>query len=111
MGQITENRRLFRAGSFCPIYTVSTSRECRCERVFSKVNLIKTDIRNRLTVETVNGTLLAAESAKGPTRAGNCINFEPTREMYSRMTKEKIYGTKKNEDSEDVPDIIFEFET
>ncbi|KAF9820226.1 hypothetical protein SFRURICE_010218 [Spodoptera frugiperda] len=82
-----------------------------CERVFSKVNLIKTDIRNRLTVETVNGTLLAAESAKGPTRAGNCINFEPTREMYSRMTKKKIYGTKKNEDSENVPDIIFEFET
>ncbi|GBP92890.1 hypothetical protein EVAR_49049_1 [Eumeta japonica] len=35
-----------------------------CERVFSKVNLIKTDLRNRLTVETVNGTLLAAESAK-----------------------------------------------
>lgn len=79
-----------------------------CERVFSKVNLIKTDIRNRLTVETVNGTLLAAESTKGPTRAGNCINFEPSKEMYSRMTKEKLYGNiKKNDVSEDVPDIIF----
>lgn len=52
-----------------------------CERVFSKVNLIKTDIRNRLTVETVNGTLLAAESMKGATRAGNFINFEPTQEI------------------------------
>ncbi|KAJ0172078.1 hypothetical protein K1T71_012051 [Dendrolimus kikuchii] len=54
-----------------------------CERVFSKVNLIKTDIRNRLTVETVNGTLLAAEGIKGPTRNGNCVNFEPSKEMYS----------------------------
>ncbi|CAG4952589.1 unnamed protein product [Parnassius apollo] len=77
-----------------------------CERVFSKINLIKTEIRNRLTVETVNGTLLAAESAKGSTRTGNCVNFEPTKEMYSRMTKDKIYG-RKNDDSEDVPDIIF----
>lgn len=77
-----------------------------CERVFSKVNLIKTEIRNRLTVETVNGTLLAAESAKGSTRTGNCVNFEPTKEMYSRMTTDKIYG-RKNDDNEDVPDIIF----
>lgn len=77
-----------------------------CERVFSKVNLIKTDLRNRLTVETVNGTLLAAESAKGLTRTGNCVNFEPTKEMYSRMTKDKIYG-RKNDNIEDVPDIIF----
>ncbi|GBP16844.1 hypothetical protein EVAR_13225_1 [Eumeta japonica] len=77
-----------------------------CERVFSKVNLIKTDLRNRLTVETVNGTLLAAESAKGLTRTGNCVNFEPTKEMYSRMTKDKIYGRKHN-NIEDVPDIMF----
>lgn len=44
-----------------------------CERVFSKTNLIKTDLRNRLITETVDGTLLAAESAKGPDRKGNCI--------------------------------------
>ncbi|CAG5030846.1 unnamed protein product [Parnassius apollo] len=49
------------------------------EQVFGKVILIKTQIRNQLTVETVNDTLLAAESAKGSTRTGNCVNFEPTK--------------------------------
>lgn len=29
-----------------------------CERVFSKVNLIKTKLRNKLNTETVNGLLL-----------------------------------------------------
>ncbi|KAL4711278.1 hypothetical protein ACJJTC_019119 [Scirpophaga incertulas] len=46
------------------------------------------------------------ESAKGLTRTGNCVNFEPTKEMYSRMTKDKIYD-RKNDNIEDVPDIIF----
>lgn len=77
-----------------------------CERVFSKTNLIKTDLRNRLITETVNGTLLAAESAKGPDRKGNCINFEPSKEMYSRMTAEKVYN--KNEDDFTItPDITY----
>ncbi|CAH0560650.1 unnamed protein product [Brassicogethes aeneus] len=79
-----------------------------CERVFSKVNLLKTKLRNKLIVETVNGTLLAAEATKGPKRDGNCINFEPTKEMYSRMTKDNLYDLKKKDDvSEDVPDILF----
>ncbi|KAJ2954866.1 hypothetical protein O0L34_g3184 [Tuta absoluta] len=97
-----------------------------CERVFSKVNLIKTNLRNRLTVETVNGTLLAAESTKGPSRAGNCVKFEPSREMYDRMTKAKLYAqpkktnvamagrssasTSASMEAEDVSDVLFEVE-
>lgn len=56
-------------------------------------------------METVNGTLLAAESAKGSTRTGNSVDFEPTNQMYSRMTGAKIYGSKN--DNEDIPDIVF----
>lgn len=31
-----------------------------CERIFSKVNLIKTKVRNRLQVESLNGLLLSS---------------------------------------------------
>lgn len=32
-----------------------------CERVFSKINLIKTKVRNKLNTETMNSLLLASE--------------------------------------------------
>ncbi|KAI5633181.1 hypothetical protein NE865_14133 [Phthorimaea operculella] len=66
-----------------------------CERVFSKVNLIKTNLRNRLTVETVNGTLLAAESTKGPSRTGNCVKFEPSREISAILQSFVLEGLLK----------------
>lgn len=48
-----------------------------CERVFSKVNLIKTKVRNRLQVESLNGLLLSSEHIKRTT----CIHFKPTKSM------------------------------
>lgn len=49
-----------------------------CERVFSKVNLIKTKVRNRLQVKSLNGLLLlSSEHIKRTT----CIHFKPTKSM------------------------------
>ena len=51
-----------------------------CERVFSKVNLIKTKIRNKLITVTVNGILLTSECVKS---AGNCTRFTANETMLS----------------------------
>ena len=59
-----------------------------CERVFSKVNLIKTKARNKLIVPTINGCLLASQCVKID---GNCIKFKPTKNMISGMTKNLLY--------------------
>lgn len=52
-----------------------------CERLFSKVNLIKTKIRNKLQTETLNGLLLFSQHIKQTT----CLNFKPTKEMIDSM--------------------------
>lgn len=62
-----------------------------CERCFSSVNLIKTKIRNRLSNETLNGTLLAKQHIK---RYGCCVDFSPTREMLNNMNSKTLYGDK-----------------
>lgn len=45
-----------------------------CERVFSKVNLIKTKMRNKLGLESMNGLLLSSQCIKEM----SCIAFEPS---------------------------------
>ncbi|XP_053946230.1 uncharacterized protein LOC128855364 [Anastrepha ludens] len=62
------------------------------ERVFSKVNLIKTKLRNRLIVPTVRGTLLASQHVQAN---GGCAVFKPSKEMISRMTKDTLYDKPK----------------
>lgn len=54
-----------------------------CKRVFSKVNLIKSKIRNKLNIETLNGLLLASQQMKDMT---SCVKFEPTLNMMKCMT-------------------------
>lgn len=55
----------------------------QCERVFSHVNLMKTKVRNKLSTETVNGSLLAAQHVK---EHGSCIDFKPSNEMLSKLS-------------------------
>ncbi|KYN05247.1 hypothetical protein ALC62_03851, partial [Cyphomyrmex costatus] len=43
-----------------------------CERIFSKVNLIKTKSRNRLATKTINGILLTAQCVK---QNNSCVKF------------------------------------
>lgn len=72
-----------------------------CERVFSKINLIKTDIRNRLCSETINGLLLASQSANK-----ECYSFEISEKMIKTMTKD-IYSKCNTEEGKDA-DVHFE---
>lgn len=55
-----------------------------CERVFSQINLIKTKIRNKTSVYTINGTLLASQHVKDK---GSCTNFTPEHKMLQLHAK------------------------
>lgn len=57
-----------------------------CERLFSKCNLIKTDIRNKLECDTIDALLLSSQATKK-----SCITFEPTTQMISRMNSANLY--------------------
>ena len=64
----------------------------RCERIFSKVNSIKTKTRNHLVTPTITGILLTTECIKGTQEDRCCQTFEPTKEMYSRMAAKNLYS-------------------
>ncbi|XP_045472719.1 uncharacterized protein LOC123679267 isoform X3 [Harmonia axyridis] len=49
-----------------------------CERVFSKINLVKTKSRNKLITNTINGCLLTSQCVK---KDGNCVDFTPTQNI------------------------------
>lgn len=57
-----------------------------CERVFSRSNLAKTKITNRMETSTLNGILLAKDRLDH-----NCVEFEPTEQDFEKMTTEKLY--------------------
>ncbi|CAG4950277.1 unnamed protein product [Parnassius apollo] len=59
-----------------------------CERKFSEINNIKTKQRNCLVTNTIKGNMLAQQAIRRTSE--NCVNFNPTKEMISRMTA-KIY--------------------
>jgi hypothetical protein len=49
------------------------------ERIFSKVNLIKTKLRNKLVTKTVEGLILAKDLLKvNGVNGGNCYAFHLT---------------------------------
>lgn len=52
-----------------------------CERIFSKINNMKTKSRNKLITETVKGLLLTSEGVNG-----DCSSFKPSNEMLKKMT-------------------------
>ena len=77
-----------------------------CERVFSKVHRVKTDYRNRLLTNTLQGVLSTSECVS---KIG-CDKFQPTERMLSYMTASNIYGPKmsrkeklKTKQATDVP--------
>lgn len=53
-----------------------------CERVFSRVNDIKTRKRSELLTKTIRGNLLTQQAIQ---RHGkNCIDFNPTKDMFEK---------------------------
>lgn len=60
------------------------------ERVFSQVSLTKTDIRNRMSNETLEA-LLHVKFGLGR-NAGCCKDFKPGREFLSRFNSTVLYG-------------------
>ncbi|XP_012536395.2 uncharacterized protein LOC105836713 isoform X1 [Monomorium pharaonis] len=76
----------------------------QCERIFSKINLIKTKTRNKLNISTINGTLLASQNVKKNTLGScSCINFTPSKNMLSKFSQ-KMYDFNRDDDNE----VIFE---
>lgn len=65
-----------------------------CERCFSKINLIKTKIRNRLLLPTLNGLLLASQCAKD---GGSSSTFPVTEDMIAAMNVDNLKPKKKQE--------------
>ncbi|XP_028046264.1 uncharacterized protein LOC114254375 [Monomorium pharaonis] len=59
-----------------------------CERVFSRMNSIKTKSRNRLLLSTTKSLLLASQCMN---RAGGCGKFDATEEMLNCMRKSTMY--------------------
>lgn len=62
-----------------------------CERIFSKVNLIKTKTRNKVITPTMSGILLAKQRVQG-----DCVNFEPSKDEYNCMTNNVLYSKNAN---------------
>ncbi|KAL7376854.1 hypothetical protein ABVT39_017022 [Epinephelus coioides] len=73
-----------------------------CERVFSKVNLIKTKPRNRLITDTLNGLMHTSECVK---MAGGCANFKTTTTMLRSMTTSNLYCKRTAPAQQDAADL------
>lgn len=74
----------------------------QCERIFSKVNLIKTKQRNRLITDTVNGSLLSSQCIKE--NNGTCITFEPSKQMYLGCNQSMYQHVKKMAEDTNISD-------
>lgn len=55
-----------------------------CERIFSQINLIKTKTQNRFINKHVASIL---HIKQGISEYGDCVSFQPTKEMIKQMTK------------------------
>lgn len=51
-----------------------------CERIFSKISLIKCQTRNKLVTNTINGLLLSSQRVDH-----NCVGYKPTTNEYSKI--------------------------
>lgn len=114
LGQITnfENNYLFSDLSEFALCVISLPHSsASCERVFSKVNLIKTKARNKIITKTLNGIM---HSSQRVNLDNGCVTFKPTDEMINSMTSLKIYGQTNLEDEnrdtelQEEEEVIFE---
>lgn len=62
------------------------------ERIFSKINNVKTKARNKLITGTNSAILSASEGVK---KTEDCTTFNPTDKLLSWMTAAQIYPTSR----------------
>lgn len=60
-----------------------------CERIFSKVNLIKTKLRSKLVTSTINASILSSQRMNR-----DCRKFEPTSLDFKKMSSSSLYAKK-----------------
>jgi hypothetical protein len=65
-----------------------------CERIFSKINLIKVKTRNRLNSDTIQACLFASWEIK--INNTTCVDFKPSKKMIDSMTTSNLYDTSRN---------------
>lgn len=85
--------------SFCLSVMSLTHSNAQCERIFSKINRLKTKTRNRLITSTVSATLMASECIKEHGRS-ICVDFVPSKEMFDRMCSNNLYPKTDTVDTE-----------
>ncbi|CAI6358771.1 unnamed protein product [Macrosiphum euphorbiae] len=67
-----------------------------CERIFSKVNLIKVKTRNRLNTDTIQACLFASQEIQ--IKNNTCIDFKPSKQMIDSMTTSNLYDKHCNDE-------------
>lgn len=67
-----------------------------CERIFSRINLIKVKTRNRLITSTVDSCLLSADSLKENNQT--CYDYDPPDKMLNKMSTKILYATQSQKE-------------
>lgn len=78
-----------------------------CERIFSKINRVKTKSRNKLITNTVSSTIMTSECIKR--NESYCYNFQPWKDMFDSMTSSNLYP-KKTEVIDEIDDFDLDLE-
>lgn len=95
---VAGNHKFKYVGNFVLDVLVLPHSNATCERKFSKINLIKTKIRNKLCSKTISGLVLASEGVK------DCRSFEVKRDHI------ELIKTMNKQDQTDIEDGQFEFD-
>ncbi|KAF2895458.1 hypothetical protein ILUMI_10717 [Ignelater luminosus] len=82
------NLKFVKLGNFVLDLMVMPHSNATCERVFSKINLMKTSVRNKLYSKTVDGLILASDYSK------ECHSFEIEKKTLSQKPKINRHPTK-----------------
>ena len=104
-GNVVLNEKYRILGRFVKAMLCLPISNADCDRVFSKLNLIKMKQRNRFSTKGVASLIFVKDGIKH--KSGSCKNFEPNKEILDRCNKEMyttveaIYGDSANESEDD----------
>lgn len=90
-----EKKDFKQLGQFASEFFSLPHSSATCERVFSKINNVKTKSRNRMYSSTLQSLLSASEFIS---KTG-CDKFQPTKKMISYMNANNIYEAKNQREN------------